>query len=229
MSLMTLAVALSRIRYRIGETTAGFWTDAELISYINDAKDDLYNAILTINKDYFEKSASVTVSAGTHKAELPSDFQRLKSIRMSTVGYEDTQFVPRDRNTQEFLSGLNSINTANSPYEVMYDIYQNLDDTDKTMYLDLSPIFMDARTLEVNYVAQLPDLTGTTDTFGFLAPFMGYILDKATFYALSKGPSGDYNNYANQAEMKLNRILGVASKSNQQGHEFVEGFLEDSF
>jgi hypothetical protein len=229
MALMTLATALARIRYRIGETTEGFWTDAELTSYINDAKDDLYNAIMTINKDYFEKNVTLSVAAGGKQVELPSDFQRLKSLRMSTPGYEDTQMVPRDRNTQEFLMGLNTVNTANSPYEIMYDIFQNLDDTDKTMYLALSPIFQDARTLEMNYGCQLPDLSGLSDTFGIMAPHMGFILNKATYYALSKGPSGDYQNYANQAEAELNRILGVLANNNQQGHSFVEGFLEDSF
>lgn len=226
---MNLGAARTRIRYRIGETVAGFWTDAEINSYINDAKDDLFNAILTINKKFFEKRTTVTTVAGTSAYELPADFQQVESIRMLTSGYEDTHFKPQGRNTQAFLMGLNSMNVAASPYEIMYDTYQNLDDTDKTMYIQFSPLPRDARSIEVNYVSQLPDLASDSDTFGFLAPFMGYVLDQATYYALSKGPSGDYSNYGSRAEAKLNRILGVAARSNKQGTEVVEGFLEDSW
>lgn len=226
---MILSTARTRIRYRIGETTPSFWTNDELNSYINDAKEDLYNAILTINKDFFEKRTTLATVSGTTAYELPSDFQQVKSLRMLTSGYEDTMFKPQDRNTSAFLMGLNSMNVSNSPYEILYDVYQNLDDSDKTWYIQFSPVPRDVKSIELNYVAQLPDLTADADTFGFMAPFMGYILDQATYYALSKGPSGDYQNYASRAEAKLNRILGVASRSNKQGAEFVEGFLEDSF
>lgn len=226
---LTLSSARTRIRYRIGELVAGFWTDAELNSYINDAKDDLFNAILTINKDFFERSTTLVTVAGTTAYELPADFQQVKSLRMLTPGYEDTMFKPQDRNSQAFLMGLNSMNVAASPYEMMFDPYQNLDDTDKSWYLQFSPVPRDVRSIELNYVSQLADLTGDSDTFGIMAPFMGYILDQATYYALSKGPSGDYANYGSRAEAKLNRILGVAARSNKQGSEYVEGFLEDSF
>lgn len=229
MANMTLGTARARIRYRINETTASYWTDAELNSYINDAKEDLYNSILTINKDFFEKKTTLTMVSGTAEYELPTDFQQVKSLRMSGAGYEDTMFKPMDRSTQAFLMGLNSMNVAASPYEVMYDTYQNLDDTDKTWYIQFSPIPRSAQTIEMNYVAQLPDLSSDSDTFGFMAPFMGFILDKATYYALSKGPSGDYENYGRSSEAKLNRILGVAARSNKQGTEYVEGFMEDSF
>jgi hypothetical protein len=226
---MLLSTARQRIRYRIGETTPSFWTELELNSFINDAKDDLYNAILTINKDFFEKRTTLVTAVDTTTIELPADFQQVKSLRMLTPGYEDTMFKPQDRASQAFLMGLNSMNVAASPYEMMYDVYQNLDDTDKSWYLQLSPVPRDVRSIELNYVAQLPDLAADSDTFGFMSPFMGYILDQATYYALSKGPSGDYNNYGTRAEAKLNRILGVAARSNKMGAEFVEGFLEDSF
>lgn len=226
---MDLQTARTRIRYRIGESAPSFWTNEELNSYINDAKDDLYNAIMTINKDFFEKRTTIVTASGTTQYECPVDFARVKSLRMLTVGYEDTLFKYQDRNTDAFLMGLNSMNVSNSPYEIMYDVFQNLDDTEKTWYLQFSPIFRDVRSIELNYVAQLADLSADADNFSFMNPFMGFILDQATYYALSKGPSGDYSNYGSRAETKLNRILGVAAKQNMQGHEFVEGFLEDSF
>ncbi len=227
---LTLATARTRIRFRIGETTPSFWTEAELNSYINDAKDDLYNAILTINKDFFEKRVTLATTVGDITGiELPADFQQVKSIRFTTPGYEDTVFNPQDRGTQAFIMGLNSLSISNSPYEMMYDVYQNLDDSGKTWYLQLSPITRSILAIELNYVSQLPDLSSDSDTFGFMAPFEGYILDAATYYALSKGPSGDYQNYASRSEAKLNRILANASRQNKMGTEITQGFLEDSF
>lgn len=302
--MMTLATARQRIRYRIGEPTESFWLDVELNSYINDSKDDLYNAILTINKDYFQRSAALKTRAFTNRILLPSDFQRLKVLRMATSGMEGTLFTPADRNQALFTAALANTTYSNQPYQYMFDIWDCIDEPSgsdtawgtvngavnssttvvfddatnihagDTVYfynpttsaeedsgvvsavsgntatmaaavsvsdnakavvslrgsnLELSPAPNGVYDLALGYWAQLPDLSADDDTFKFLDPFTGYILDQATYYALSKGPSGDYQNYGTRAEMKLNRILAVASKSNAQGAEFATGFLEDSY
>jgi len=232
---MNLSTALTRIRYRIGEVIPSYWTQLELISYVNDAKDDLYNAILTINKDFFERTATLAFVNLVSQYLLASDFQRLKSIRATTAGMEGTTFIPMSRNTPAFQAGLQNSAYNNAPYQFMYDIWNNIDvavspaPNMKGMNITFSPTPAGAMTVEYVYVAQLPDLAGNDDGFSFLDPFIGYILDQATYYALSKGPSGDYQNYGSRAEMKLNRILAVASKNNMQGSQFVQGFLEDSF
>ena len=303
--MMTLLQARTRVRYRIGEETEAFWKNVELNSYLNDAKDDLFNAILTINKDYFQRSAILNTRAFPNRVLLPTDFQRLKSLRMVTPGYDSTLFIPVDRNTPLFQTRLVGGVYGSQPYQYMYDIWDCIDvpngseapwavvgaavngsvsvtvvsDTNlkvgdvvyffhpttlalegtatiralvgstgitlsaavtltganlvvvslKGQNLELSPNPDSNYALAVSYCAQLPDLSSDSDTFAFLDPFTGYILDKATYYAFSKGPSGDYQNYASQAEQKLNRILAVASKPNMQGTEVVAGFLEDSY
>lgn len=230
---MILSTAILRVRYRIGEATPSYWTDAELTSYLNDAKDDLQNAILTINKDFFQRTGSLAIVAGTNQYVLPSDFVRLKSIRASTSGLEMTSFIPMDRNTQAFLGGLQNSAYSNSPYQFMYDIWQNIDNPAlgslKGMNISFSPLPQSNLAVVIEYDAALADLASAGDSFDFLSPLMGYILDKATYYALSKGPAGDYQNYGSNAEIKLNRILAVASKVNQQGQEFVAGYCEDAY
>ena len=233
--MMTLATALLRIRYRIGESIPSYWSDSELTSYINDAKDDLFNAILTINKDFFEKSCTITTSTTTNRILLPTDFQRLKLLRMITPGLEAVIFSPMDRSLASFQVNLASNPYSNQPYQYFYDVWQCLDVPGQGQpnflgwNLELSPAPNAAYSINLVYGAQLPDLVSPADTFSFMDPFTGFILDKATYYALSKGPSGDYQNYGSQAEMKLNRILAVASKTATQGAEFVQGFLEDSY
>ena len=233
--MMTLLQARTRIRYRIGEEEESFWKNVELNSYINDAKDDLYNAILTINKDFFQKSATIQTSTVTNRILLPADFQRLKVLRMLTPGFKATMFVPVDRNNPLFIASLANVAYSNQPYQYMYDVYDCIDvpaqgEPDwRGWNLALSPAPNAVLSIGLEYFAQLPDLAQDTDTFSFMNPFTGYILDKATYYALSKGPSGDYGNYQTSAETKLNRILGVASKPTTQGAEFVQGFLEDSY
>lgn len=231
--MMDLTTALLRIRYRIGEPTPSYWTDLELISYVNDAKDDLQNAIETINKDYFERTSTLALKTNIQTYLLPADFMRLKRIRLTDSGLEATAFVPLDRSAQAFLDGMQQSAYNNAPYQYMYDIWQNIDDPEtnsmKGMNISLSPYIPGDCTAEIVYSAALPDLADGADTFSFLDPFTGYILDQATYYALSKGPSGDYQNYGSRAEMKLNRILAVAARVNQQGSEFVRGFMEDTY
>ncbi len=225
---MNLSQIRTRIRYRIGEDTEGFWSDVELNSYINDAKDDLFNAIMTLKKDIFIKTATLSFSANEKTKALPSDFSRLKSLRATTSGYESTTFSPKDLSTFEFIVGWDPLNSS-APPDVLFDVFQNMDDTNKAFHLTISPTFPGGIAIEAKYHSFLPDYASDSDEVLFLNPHMGYIIDKATYYALSKGPSGDYENYARSSEARLNRILGNLGRLNAGGHEFVEGFLEDSF
>ena len=218
---LTLAQARTRIRYRIGESEASYWSDAELNSYINDSKDDLYNAIQTIKKDFFEKTYDLSVASGDYIKALPSTFGTLQVIYAS--GYE---FISRPHSSFDFnLLQNNDLTTK----IVFYDIYHKQTNTDpvvtKGIYIEFSPKFTESVTIGLKYTAELPDLSGDSATFEFLEPMLGYILDRATYYALSKGPAGDYNNYKNEAEKKLNRILGVAGNLDNSSSEFVDGFL----
>ena len=110
--MMTLATALLRIRYRIGESIPSYWSDSELTSYINDAKDDLFNAILTINKDFFEKSCTITTSTTTNRILLPTDFQgepreplnRFFRIRSAWQNKKNLAGNPKNRNVIDLLA-----------------------------------------------------------------------------------------------------------------------------
>lgn len=233
--MTTLAQARTRIRYRIGEETEGFWKDVELNSYINDAKDELFNAILTINKNFFGRETTIQTSASTNRILLPADFQRLKGLRMLTPGLEATVFTPENRNSPLFSALSANSAYSNQPYQYLYDTFECIDEAGenepnyKGWNLVLAPAPNAVYSIALSYFAQLPDLADDADEFSFMAPFLGYILDKATYFALSKGPSGDYGNYNTSAEAKLNRILAVASRPQLQGAEFVHGFLEDSY
>ena len=57
MPVKNMTSALAFVRNQIQEPTASFWSDSELISYINQAKDDLYNEICLVNEDFFMKTA----------------------------------------------------------------------------------------------------------------------------------------------------------------------------
>lgn len=234
---VTLATAIARVRNRIGEATASYWDDDEIIGYINDAKDDLQNAVNTINKDFFQKVASLSIVSGRDQYLLASDFTRLKSMVVTTDGYQQTMFIPISRNSPLFIAGRQNNAYTNMPYQYMYEVWQNVE-PDATpapavplhgWNISFSPSIKTAFTIEYTYIAFLPDLSALTDTFDFLDPFSGFIYDQAASYALSKGPAGDFITYERRAEKKLNRILAVCAKRTMTGPEVVAGFLEDTY
>lgn len=64
---MTLTLALLNLRDRLDEPTAGFWTDAQLRRYINEAARDLSRRSKAIRKE-----GTVTIVAGTQDYSLSS-------------------------------------------------------------------------------------------------------------------------------------------------------------
>lgn len=221
---MTLAEARDKIRAIIAEPTPSFWSDEEINTALNLAKDDLQEAIMTTNKDMFSKNFLINTVEDENDYELPSDFRELKLIR-DIDGY-DIQFVQVDMSEKVFVEALNVQYKNDNPGSVVnvyYDVFQDLDNK---WYLRIAPSLPSGIRIKIDYKAQIPDLKDDNDTFGALNDFMGYIIEKALYYVLSKGPSGDYQNHLNASEMKLNRILG-SLRINTSGTEFVRGYLED--
>lgn len=223
--IKTLKNARDAVRDNIQEASAAFWSDAELNRYINRAKDDLATAISLVNENFFLESDTISVVAGTTKYELDAGFFRLKNIRTTTSGKEEMVWLPAKMNSKAFNDGLNASYSAGLENKMMYDIYHDI--SNKKNYLYISPIPSGALTLNVDFISVVPDLSGDSDVFAIFDPYVGYIIDKATFYALSKGPSGDFKTPLKEANDKLEKIMTNCGRPQIKDSEFVDGFMED--
>lgn len=93
------------------ETTASFWSSAELIDIINKGIKDLWRAILDLHQEHFLTNdvTNVSISASTGQfANVPTDVFRVHLIEpkdtSSNGAYRRLQFVPRDYNSPDFIA-----------------------------------------------------------------------------------------------------------------------------
>lgn len=109
-----MATALSaletRARVHLKETTARFWTSAELIALMNECFKDMWGAILDLNQEHFltvdESNVSLAADA-TSLTGVPTDCFRVHLIEprdTTTNPGQRVVFVPKDYNSALFTN-----------------------------------------------------------------------------------------------------------------------------
>ncbi len=123
-------------------TLAPFFTEPELLTWLNDANMEIEKSIRTLRDDWFVRvlntsssalkllgttytpSASLAVTAGTSQITLPPDFATLRTIRTTTSGYESMVWEKLDQDMRDFLAlkSVPSTFTMTPGGRVYYDI-----------------------------------------------------------------------------------------------------------
>lgn len=80
---MTKATIITDIRARLNETTAAFWSDAQLLVWINHRYQDLVTAVETVFENYFITEATADVNEDQQEYTLPSDFKRMRRVELN--------------------------------------------------------------------------------------------------------------------------------------------------
>jgi hypothetical protein len=104
----TIQSLVDMVRNHLVETTASFWTDAELVAIMNKGAKDLFRAINDNGQDYFFARTTVAdnvrASASTEAlAGVPTTVTIIKGIEpLSQATYPNLKFFPRSFQTPEF-------------------------------------------------------------------------------------------------------------------------------
>jgi hypothetical protein len=106
----TIKSILTQVRAQLVETTARFWSDAELISIMRLGVQDVWGAILDLHQDYYFKindTTAVLKNGDAYISGIPDDCFRITLIepRDTTVTGTGHQvlFVPRKYNHPDFI------------------------------------------------------------------------------------------------------------------------------
>jgi hypothetical protein len=98
-------------RRHLIETTAKFWTSAEIVDLCNKGIKDLWGAILDLYQEHYLTVDITNVSLSASTATLsgiPTDVFRVYLIEPKTTAitgsYRNIQFVPRDYNSPDFIA-----------------------------------------------------------------------------------------------------------------------------
>jgi hypothetical protein len=106
-----ISTIVARARVRMIETTASFWTDAELLDHARNGVHDLWGAILDLHQEHFLTIDETNVTLATSATTLtgvPSTLFRLHTIEVKNATSSSTvqglTFVPRDYNHPDFTA-----------------------------------------------------------------------------------------------------------------------------
>jgi len=79
------------LRSLLNEDTAGFWTDAQLNTYLNLANDRVNSIVSATREDYFTISATFATVQGTQNYAFPSDCRFIR--RLEIYDPNDTNYI----------------------------------------------------------------------------------------------------------------------------------------
>lgn len=203
-----------------------------LMSFINEAKDDIWAVLKDLYAEYFVTSTQSSDSSQTNyfgpmsvvsrEYNLPSDLEELLFIEVLSSGYEDTRFVRRAMSHPDFQNARREATadqTSTSVSAYLYDIIGK-----RTFELAQYPEF--AFNITIWYVRLLPDLE-TGDTLDeIILPYSKKIADYAVQKAmLVLQDVGQFEEYRKQWKDEIVQIATSASPRNISDPQFVQDFL----
>lgn len=107
---MTPAQALARCRQQINETTAAFWSDAEIYGYMWEAE-----SILAGKLGLFQAISAHTTVTGTSAYTCPDSM-----LRLSRITYDGKKLKKADFTERDYLDGTNYGSTPSSGKPQIY-------------------------------------------------------------------------------------------------------------
>ena len=158
---------LDIVRFQVYETSAAFWSDAEIYTYMWQAESEI--AQLVECTQYMDDST--TTVSGTQKYAKPLDCLYLKKVEWDSVPLKEMDMQQRDKETHQFQSYGQSDSSGNP-----YAYWQWGDD------LYLYPIPQSAKTLEIWYVRQPAKISASSTEFTVPKEFHNPIVE----YCLSR-------------------------------------------
>lgn len=109
--MATLLSALeTQARYHLKETTASYWSSAELVAHMNRGIKDLFRSVADLGQEHFltEDVTNVSLSASaTSLSGVPSDVYKIHLIEhadTTTTPGSRILFEPKDYNSFEFIN-----------------------------------------------------------------------------------------------------------------------------
>lgn len=214
MSTKTQAQCLTDLRAQIDEqnTFARYWSDPELLQYINDGVRDIARRTETI----LSFNTTLDAIAGQAKYNLPPDVIRVHRCEYIPLG--QTQVYPVVGSTYDELDQIWGINpTTQSSYPSVYACWG----TPGSMTIQFYPVPAQPATINLYYYAMPVDLkTDGTDAASFLTVPTGWedlIVKYAMSRALLKMRDQNWQVWQQLYELDLQYMTEVTRQAHDNG------------
>ena len=171
-SLRSLSTLRTAVRANLDEATAAFWTNAQLLIYLNRSKNRVWREVRKLKEDFFliqrtstdgaltilgesYTASSFAIVAGTRTYTLPPDFVEMKLIEVTTSGYEFVRFQHLDLAKPEHRA-LRRLTDQYAPSVFIFDLIGSVTMT-------IAPLSNTALDLRLSYIRRIADLADDTD------------------------------------------------------------------
>ena len=164
-----LATIITNARVKLLETSASFWTDAELLVDAIDGVRDLWKAVLALDEGHFYTQDITLVSMAASTKTLtgvPADVYRVVLIEprdlSSTATVQNMTFEPRALNHPDF-SGARSLGDVSPSGRTIYYSVLGAGSPVAAPTIEVAPTLSEAVNLRFTYVAGLAAMTSSSN------------------------------------------------------------------
>lgn len=214
-----------------------------LLSFLNEAKDEVWAVLKNLHTEYFETSTQNTTPSATNffplasdgsslpnntlqptvrQYKLPGDLREIKFIEVISKGYEQVVFTYRGIDSDDFRTARRSSN-VDSTLTPSIEYFYTISGKDQFVMAQY-PEYPFQITLW--YVRSLIDFTATDTIDEILFPYSKKMMDYAVKKAmLSLQDPGQFDRWTMQWKEDLKMIETSASPRNQADAEYVQDFL----
>ncbi len=164
-----LSTVISNARVKLLETSASFWTDAELLVDALDGVRDLWKAVLALDEGHFftQDITNVSLAASTSTLTgVPADLFRVELIEprdlTSSAAVQNMTFEPRALNHPDF-SGARSLGSVDPSNRTIYYAVLGAGSPIAAPTIEIAPKVTTAVNLRLTYTAGLAALTASSN------------------------------------------------------------------
>lgn len=227
----TITTIATRARIHLIETSASFWTDAELVTHAILGIEDLWKAVIDTYQDYFLTVDETNVSLaanGTSLTGVPSDVFRVKSIEPRTLSSSATQVVfrPLDFTHAHFIQARAESATDPSGRVIYYDVISTGSPAG-TPTIRVAPTVNAELLLRLVYIPTLAAMTGASNN-----PIPGHSDNAVMAWVIAYARAKEREDRAPDPEWlaiyatEKQHILTAITPRQEDEPDFVEGLFE---
>jgi hypothetical protein len=223
MDVLKTMVAL--VRTKVKDLSVRQFYEHEIILALNEGKNELVKTIRQASENYFEATASGTISAVTvpnySTITLPTDFIELRNITITTSGKEDIKFVRMNQSDDRFKYALMDGGNFASGAGAFYYDFMGMN----TMIL--APGSDQELTYSLDYIRMVNDMLLPDDYPAGIPPeHYDFIVTWAIAECLRAQGDKRLPLYESKLEYQRNTVIASVNTRQRKDPEFVTGYME---
>jgi hypothetical protein len=216
------------VRTKVKDLAVKVFHEAEIVSALNEGKNECVKIIRQANENYFEETytgtISTTASPNYAQITLPTDFSELRNLQVTNIGLEDTTFTRLNQSDPRFRTACLDSGSYTSGLGIMYWDFVGKD------YMIFAPAPEIDLGYKMHYIKTIPDM-GLPDSYpiGIPAENFDYIVTWAICECMRTYKDNRLDDYLIKLEYQRRAIIESVNTRQVKEPQFVTGYMENEY